>query len=136
VAVERTFESLEAVIRDAAKASCGAETTSGSICRAAPMANGRCVQHGGRAQLARAPFGADESAARDRSPRSLSETIDRVNVGLDLVASLASELPLAARQQLVADVRVLAARAVGAYHDLLSKNRTEAAATASGLLRR
>ena len=126
------FETIDAVrtkAQDGCKRFCGAETTSGSICRAAPMANGLCVQHGGQPRLSAYLPEADLDVAGLEGisrPPDVSRTIDRTAIELEAIESLVAELPLGARQQLVPDVRVLAARALGLYNRLLDQNRSEA----------
>ena len=134
MAVHSSFEAIETVARGVARPICGAETTSGSMCRAAPMAsigNGRCVQHGGHGRVSGAGADRHPLEQSEEPPRGLAETIDRLGVDLDVVASLAAELPLAARQQFVPELRVLAVRALGAYHELLAQNRADAKALTS-----
>ncbi len=129
--IDSRFETLEVVAepRQPGRALCGAQTTSGSICRAAPMANGVCVQHGGRAKLAAGDFSTEHDGTASGEGRlDPGETIDRLGVGLDHLLSLSRELPLARRQHLVPELRALAGRALWAYNELLAQNRLEAAA--------
>ena len=126
----RGADTLEEAIQDARRvrrAICGQETTSGSICRAAPMGNGRCVQHGGCAEASDAAGGSDGQNAW--------ETIARLGSGLDAMTSLATQLPLPARQQLVPEFRALALRAFSVYNELLTQNRQEAAAASRGAVK-
>ena len=138
MAIESGFETLEAVIGERPRGDkplCAAETTSGSICRAAPMGNGRCVQHGGRAQLRSPAFDDETLSEAANDPAALGETIDRVMIALDVISSVSAELPLNARQQLVPEIRALAGRALSTYHELLAANRREAAARTGRLVR-
>ena len=132
MAINTGFETLGAVrakVQDDGRRFCGAQTTSGSICRAAPMANGRCVQHGGQARVSAyvSEQGLKlELAGETAGTPDAAATIARARVEFDLIECLIADLPLATRQQLVPDVRALAARALSIYNQLLAQNRSEA----------
>ena len=138
MAIDAGFKTLAAVRvepQDGRKI-CGAETTSGSVCRAAPMANGRCVQHGGQPDAATSSGRENGAGGSAFTPlRTASHTIDRASVELARVAAQLAELPLSARQQLVPELRALATAALSLYDQLLAQNRREAAAKVARPLR-